>query len=237
MKLVAILILSLATLLGAGNLSAADSYPMFQSALVEKSGVINFVQTVEGKPVPREARNGDPWIPGEKIEVSKGRGFSAKIAISELALISFDGGSTAKLITGSGHEGMVPPQIELESGVFFYKMKKGAAHPLMIKAGSLKVEPSSGAGYVKYVDGKFQAICGGGSLTVTDKRRNNVGKGRGYTYKDGSKYGSVKKLPKTIISKLAKAFRVKLPDKDVPTLPDKIPPAITIVTPARRADN
>ncbi len=231
MKLVAIIVLSLATLLGAGSILAADSYPLFQSALVDKSGVVKFIQTIENKPVQREARDGDPWIPGEKLSVDKGRGYAAKIAISDLALISFDGGSHATLIQGAGHEGMAPPQIQLEQGVFFYKMKKGASRPLRIKAGPLKVETSSGAGYVKFLGDKFQAICGGGSLTVTDKKRNTVGKGRGYSCKVSRKRGSTKKLPSSVMKKLAKAFRVKLPDKKVPTLPDKIPPVITIVTP------
>jgi len=225
-------------LAAAGAAVAADSFPLFQSALVDKSGVIRLIQTVEGQAVEREARKDEPWLPGERLVVGNGKNFSAKVAISDLVLLGFDDESSATLQPGPAPEGMTPPVVELESGSFFYKMQKNATQMLTVIAGPFKVETKSGAGYVSLKGDKFQVICGGGAVTVLEgRKRQTVGKGEGYSGRVAAKSGAVKPLPKEVIGKLAKAFRVKLPDSEIPVLPDRIGPKVTIVAPKGSAED
>ena len=216
----------------AGSILLAKPFPLFQCALIDKSGVVSFLHSVEGKMVEQEAQEEDPWVPGETLIVKEGKSCSAKIAVSDLALVSFNGGSRAKLIGSDDNRGTTPSRIVLEQGSLFYKVKKNSSHNLLIEAGDLNVKTSSGAGYMKYSSGKLQAICGGGSLLINEGGRQvRVGSGRGYRYSKSRGRGSTKKLSRKFLKKLAKAFHIKLPEKQVPVLPDKIPPHVTIITP------
>jgi hypothetical protein len=206
----------------------AEPFPLFQTAVIDVSGTPTIVGDSS---LERDASENEVWGDGEMLRVPGKKGFFAKIAISDLAVISFDPGAEARLHTQTN--GVVsPPEIELLKGSCFFKTGKGKKKPLVFKVGDLSIKIPAGAGYLLRKGDRVQAISGMGSLKVVSSDQTETVKSRyGYMGSVSKGLGSVKKLPSDKMKKLAKIFKKRFPDKGVPVLPDLVAPVVKIVSP------
>ena len=206
----------------------AEPFPLFQTAVVELSGSANFVGDAS---IERNSSVNEIWSPGEFLRLGKGKNYYVKIAISDLALVSFDSGTVARLVEQSS--GVVsPPHIEIQSGSCFFRTKRKNSNKLVFKVAELFIEMTASAGYLSLKGDTFKAICGSGTLkVVASDGTETIEKGYGYQYSVKKGLGSVKKLPKAVLGKLGKAFSKRLADKSVPVLPDLVAPVVTVVSP------
>ena len=206
----------------------AATFPLFQAAVTELSGSVSFTGKSD---IKRSGTVNEVWSHGETLRTGKGKNYFAKVGISDLALVSFDSSTVATLHQKS--DGIVtPPQIMFEKGSCFFRTKRGNKEKLIFKVAELTVEIISSAGYLAYKKGTFRVICGSGSLKVMSSGVNeDIKKGYWYKHSVSRGLGSVNKVPKTMIKKLGKAFKKRLADKNVPVLPDRVAPKVTIVAP------
>jgi hypothetical protein len=208
--------------------SFAAPFPPFQTAVTELSGSVSFVGESD---ISREGSVNEVWSPGETLDVGKGKNFFVKVAVSDLALVSFDSGAIVKLVEKVDGT-TAPAEFHIESGSCFFRTQKSNTTKLVFQVSDLTIMMTTCAGYLSLKDDTFQAICGSGTLeVVTSDGKESVGKGYGYKYSPSRGLGSVKTLPGEMLKKLGKAFRQRLADKTVPVLEDMVPPHVTIVAP------
>lgn len=211
---------------------AAEAFPLFQSQLIDVSGKVLFQATVEGKTISREAGKNEPWLQGETLKVDDDSGSQARVAIADLGIIAFSGGSSAKLVEGTGTPGTVAPELVLDAGVFFVMVKRDAPALLTLRAGPFGIQAKGAQLYIKTEDGKIQVMVADGAATVVAKSaRHPVATGGAFLGLYDKARGQVKEIPAAPLQKLQKALQSKIPETAPPVLPDRVGPTVTIVSP------